>query len=117
MGTEIWQVLGEQRIGFFARRDIDKDEELSFDYNFENFGLKRQKCLCGSKNCRGWLDRTIKKQRETTEAWAYRAPAFEKNEEDRCLKNGFKLMQTLMQRDSGSQLKDEIIDLWGVKFC
>ncbi len=46
---------GELRIGFFARRSIFKEEELTFDYQFQTFGEKRQKCYCGSDKCRGYL--------------------------------------------------------------
>ncbi len=43
------------RIGLFALEDIPKDTELTFDYNFERFGSKKQNCYCESKNCRGYL--------------------------------------------------------------
>lgn len=29
--------------------------ELTFDYQFERLGASKQKCLCGSGNCRGYL--------------------------------------------------------------
>ena len=51
---EKWNVLGEWRIGIFANRDIPAGEELSYDYNFQSFGLHK-KCYCGEPNCRGFL--------------------------------------------------------------
>jgi histone-lysine N-methyltransferase SETD2/UMP-CMP kinase len=30
--TRKWTVLGETSVGIFALRDIEEDEELSFDY-------------------------------------------------------------------------------------
>lgn len=39
----------------FALDDIQKGEELTFDYNFERFGSRKQKCYCGQHNCRGFL--------------------------------------------------------------
>lgn len=53
--TQKWDVLGEQRMGLFAKRDIAAGEDLTFDYQFHRSGKRAQKCLCGSKNCRGWL--------------------------------------------------------------
>ena len=49
---EKWTIGGEYRIAVFAERDIPVDQELTYDYRFESFGLN-QKCLCGSLNCRG----------------------------------------------------------------
>ena len=40
-------------IAFFCKRDIKEGEELTFDYEY--IVEKRVKCLCGSKNCKGWL--------------------------------------------------------------
>jgi hypothetical protein len=48
-------VSGELRIGFFTRRPVAINEELTFDYQFQTVGKKQQKCLCGSANCRGTL--------------------------------------------------------------
>jgi hypothetical protein len=48
-------VLGEIRVGIFALRDIKKGEEITFDYQFERFGAFRQRCYCGSQNCRKYL--------------------------------------------------------------
>lgn len=48
-------MLGEIRIGIFATRDLKAGEELTFDYQFERFGGKKQRCYCGESNCRGYL--------------------------------------------------------------
>ncbi|RDX84648.1 Histone-lysine N-methyltransferase ASHH2, partial [Mucuna pruriens] len=54
--TEKWMVNGEICIGLFALRDIKKDEELTFDYNYVRvFGAAAKKCYCGSPNCRGYI--------------------------------------------------------------
>ena len=50
--TQKWLVHGELAIGFFAIKDIDMGEELTFDYNFERYDDKPMKCYCGSKGCR-----------------------------------------------------------------
>ncbi|XBH91652.1 hypothetical protein VPH35_082979 [Triticum aestivum] len=46
-----WTVDGETRVGIFALRDIEKGEELTYDYKFVQFGAD-QDCHCGSSNCR-----------------------------------------------------------------
>uniref|UniRef100_A0A915CZG9 Histone-lysine N-methyltransferase n=1 Tax=Ditylenchus dipsaci TaxID=166011 RepID=A0A915CZG9_9BILA len=52
------------RIAFFANRDIEKGEELTFDYyggmedkeyNLLCKGRGKKSCLCESENCRGYL--------------------------------------------------------------
>jgi hypothetical protein len=50
-------VNGESRIGFFALSDIEESEEITIDYQFQKIGgsLRSQKCLCGSKECRGFV--------------------------------------------------------------
>ena len=48
---------GEVCVGLFALRDIASGEELTYDYNFQTFSEKKQECLCGSVNCRGFLVR------------------------------------------------------------
>ncbi len=46
---------GELRIGFFSKRPIAANEELTFDYQFQKVGKVQQKCYCGSEKCRGYL--------------------------------------------------------------
>jgi histone-lysine N-methyltransferase SETD2 len=48
-------------VGIFAKRDIMEGEELTFDYQFERFGSKKQRCLCGAKNCCIWIGGKPKK--------------------------------------------------------
>lgn len=52
-----WVVSGQPRMALFAGdKPIMTGDELTYDYNFDPFSNKSvQKCLCGSKNCRGVL--------------------------------------------------------------
>lgn len=53
--TQKWMVQGELCIGFFALKDIQPFEEITFDYNFERYGEKPTRCLCGAEQCRGFI--------------------------------------------------------------
>jgi histone-lysine N-methyltransferase SETD2 len=56
--AEKWLVNGEYRMGIFAKRDLDVDEEITIDYRFETFGavdLANEKCYCGAPTCRGTI--------------------------------------------------------------
>ena len=53
--TQKWTVLGEICIGIFTLRDIQKDEELTFNYGFDIFKTTFQRCLCGAPTCKGYL--------------------------------------------------------------
>ena len=59
--TQKWTVNGLLRIGFFAIRDIEPEEEITFDYQFIHFG-QGQKCLCGAPSCRGIIGREAGQQ-------------------------------------------------------
>ncbi|XP_057777364.1 histone-lysine N-methyltransferase ASHH1 isoform X1 [Salvia miltiorrhiza] len=49
--TRKWTVLGETRVGIFAKVDISVGTELAYDYNFEWYGGVTVRCLCGAANC------------------------------------------------------------------
>ena len=53
--TQKWHVQGEISIGIFTKRDIQMDEELTFDYGFDIMRTTFQRCLCGAPNCKGYL--------------------------------------------------------------
>uniref|UniRef100_A0A1D1YKG6 Histone-lysine N-methyltransferase ASHH1 n=1 Tax=Anthurium amnicola TaxID=1678845 RepID=A0A1D1YKG6_9ARAE len=48
-------VLGEIRVGIFAKQDIPAGTELSYDYNFEWYGGAKVRCLCGAACCSEFL--------------------------------------------------------------
>jgi len=51
--TRKWTVLGEVRVGVFARRFVPAGTELTYDYNFQWFGGEKVACRCGSAGCVG----------------------------------------------------------------
>ncbi|UJR29109.1 hypothetical protein I4U23_010323 [Adineta vaga] len=56
--AEKWLVNGEYRMGIFAKRDLDINEELTIDYRFESSNsadLANEKCYCGAPTCRGTI--------------------------------------------------------------
>jgi len=63
--TEPWIVNWDKRIGIFANRDISADEEFTFNYQFEQFGDAKTKCLCGAENCSGFIGDTAKDRKPT----------------------------------------------------
>ncbi len=55
---------------FVAMRDINMNEEITFDYAMRNYGVDYfpKHCMCGSENCRGkisgWKDLSGEKKKE-----------------------------------------------------
>ncbi|EKX52694.1 hypothetical protein GUITHDRAFT_65244 [Guillardia theta CCMP2712] len=52
--THRYRSLGEVVVGIFAKRDIEKGEEITIDYQMFD-GAATKKCHCGAKNCKGFL--------------------------------------------------------------
>ena len=53
--TRKWHVLGEVRVGIFAKQDIPVGTELAYNYNFEWYGGAKVRCRCGAAICSGFL--------------------------------------------------------------
>ena len=53
--TQKWTVNGELRIGFFTIKNLQAGEEITFDYQFQRYGKKAQKCYCDTPSCRGYI--------------------------------------------------------------
>ncbi|XP_066928719.1 uncharacterized protein [Clytia hemisphaerica] len=55
--AEIISIEGRKRIIIISSRRIEKGEELTYDYKFdlEDDSMKIS-CLCGSTNCRKWMN-------------------------------------------------------------
>jgi len=51
---------GHAHMGIFAGENgVMTGEELTYDYNFDNFGSSQQKCHCGAPSCRGFLSKRL----------------------------------------------------------
>ncbi|KAG8872334.1 histone methyltransferase set2 [Tulasnella sp. 332] len=50
-----WVVGNRIRMAIFAKRNIVKDEELTFNYNVDRYGNDAQTCYCGEANCVGFI--------------------------------------------------------------
>jgi histone-lysine N-methyltransferase SETD2 len=48
-------VLGEVRVGIFAKEFIKAGTELTYNYNFEWYGGAKVRCRCGAPSCVGFL--------------------------------------------------------------
>lgn len=53
--TQKWTISGELRIGFFTLKTVQQGEEITFDYQFQRYGKKAQKCYCEAPACRGYI--------------------------------------------------------------
>ena len=53
--TSKWSVLDEVCVGIFSIKDIQEDEELTFNYQFDFFKTPFTRCYCGSYNCKKFL--------------------------------------------------------------
>ncbi|KAK5744591.1 hypothetical protein LTR17_001986 [Elasticomyces elasticus] len=59
------KVNGTPRMGVFAgERGVATGQELTYDYNFDNFGEKVQMCYCGAASCRGTLSKRLNKDEQ-----------------------------------------------------
>ncbi|XP_022871648.1 histone-lysine N-methyltransferase ASHH1-like [Olea europaea var. sylvestris] len=67
--TRKWVVLGETRVGIFAKKDISVGTELSYDYNYEWYGGATVRCLCGAANCSLFLGAKSRHFQEYSHVW------------------------------------------------
>lgn len=67
--TRKWNVLGEVRVGIFAKESISPRTELAYDYNFEWYGGTKVRCLCGAVSCSGFLGAKSRGFQEDTYVW------------------------------------------------
>ena len=63
--TQKWTVGHESRVGIFAKEDIKAGTELTFDYQLDSLGNEKKECLCGSRNCSGFIGGEVKGRAET----------------------------------------------------
>ncbi|KAL5843682.1 hypothetical protein ACOSQ4_009640 [Xanthoceras sorbifolium] len=67
--TRKWNVLGEIRVGIFAKQAISVGSELGYDYNFEWYGGAKVRCRCGAATCSGFLGAKSRGFQEDTYVW------------------------------------------------
>lgn len=52
---QLWQVDGRMRIGIVTIREVQPNEPLSYDYQFDTSEEESFKCYCKTKTCRGTM--------------------------------------------------------------
>ena len=58
--VRMMKVNGTPRMAVFAGDNrVMTGEELTYDYNFDNFGTTKQICYCGAPTCRGTLSKRL----------------------------------------------------------
>ena len=58
--VRMMKVNSTPRMAVFAGDSgVMTGEELTYDYNFDNFGTTRQICYCGAATCRGFLSKRL----------------------------------------------------------
>lgn len=62
-----WKNDGETRVGVFAKKNIRKDEFITYDYQWIQFGTDQQ-CYCGTPDCRRILGAKPSKQKKSSDA-------------------------------------------------
>ncbi|KAM3360733.1 hypothetical protein P3S68_015587 [Capsicum galapagoense] len=67
--TRKWTVLGETRVGIFAKQDISVGMELTYNYHFEWYGGANVRCLCGAANCSNFLGAKSQRFQECNHLW------------------------------------------------
>ncbi|KAJ3042332.1 histone methyltransferase set2 [Rhizophlyctis rosea] len=50
-----WVVGPHLRLGIFANQNISAGNELTFDYQFQRYGMEAQRCYCGAAKCKGFI--------------------------------------------------------------
>lgn len=69
--TQVKRFDGQNHIIIYAKRDIHPYEELCYDYQMEYEPKeKRIRCLCGSPNCKQWLNWSEKAEMELNYKWS-----------------------------------------------
>mmetsp|Transcript_7422 Transcript_7422/g.11929 ORF Transcript_7422/g.11929 Transcript_7422/m.11929 type:complete len:361 (-) Transcript_7422:1699-2781(-) len=54
----LWASADKPVIGYFAKRNIAKGEEISINYKFQRYGGDQLVCNCGAQNCNKRLDKS-----------------------------------------------------------
>lgn len=107
--TQKWTVNGDLRIGFFTLRNLQAGEEITFDYQFQRYGRKAQKCYCGTPSCRGYIGGSDK----TFSLNGHGSPGRDSDEErahKKTDKNGFKIpkLSRSQRKEIEERLKEEL---------
>ena len=100
--TQKWTVNNDTRVGLFALEDIPANTELTFNYQFESMGEVKKACLCGAKNCSGFIGKKSKKERKEA-----KGPEEKKDKEKKKKKKKFKVkVKKHADKETGKKWED-----------
>ena len=91
------------RVGLFALEDIPANTELTFNYQFESMGEVKKACLCGAKNCSGFIGKKSKSKKSIEKE--AKGPEEKKDKEKKKKKKKFKVKK-LAVKETGKKWED-----------
>ncbi|CAK7346748.1 unnamed protein product [Dovyalis caffra] len=111
--TRKWTVLGEIRVGIFAKQIISVGTELAYDYNFEWYGGTKVRCLCRAVSCSGFLGAKSRGFQEDTYVWeddddrysVEKIPLYDSAEDDQPSSKFLKIANSDSEYDIGGKFE------------
>ena len=113
-----WVVNGKLKMGIFAKRQISRGEEITFDYNVDRYGATAQKCYCGEPNCIGFMGGKTQTDAASLLPQSYaEALGVSASKEKRWIKERKAAGEEISKSDTGDNINEDFVKSLEVDAC